>query len=143
MRFLNDATSFAVGEAWLGHGRGADKVVAVTLGTGFGSAFIDSGVPVVERDDVPGGGCLWHLPYRNGAVDDYFTTRWFIRQFKAISGREIGGAKSVAVLAGRGDAVALGVFDNYGRDLGEFLAPWLMQFAAEVVRFGGEHFRGL
>ena len=48
MRFLNDATSFAVGEAWLGRGQGERKVVAITLGTGFGSAFIDTGVPVVE-----------------------------------------------------------------------------------------------
>ena len=63
MRFLNDATSFAVGEAWLGRGKDARKLVVATLGTGFGSAFIDDGVPVVERDDVPEEGCLWYLPY--------------------------------------------------------------------------------
>jgi glucokinase len=137
MRFLNDATCFAVGEAWLGRGMGMAKVVAVTLGTGFGSAFIDAGVPVVERHDVPAEGCLWHLPYRNGVVDDYFTTRWFIRQFKAISGREVSGAKSVADQARRGDAAALGVFEHYGRSLGEFLAPWLKKFAADMVVFGG------
>ncbi len=137
LRFLNDATSFAVGEAWLGRGEGMAKVVAVTLGTGFGSAFIDAGVPVVERDDVPGEGCLWHLPYRNGVVDDYFTTRWFVRQFKAISGCDVSGAKRVANLARRGDAIALGVFENYGKDLGEFLAPWLKKFSADVVVLGG------
>jgi len=137
LRFLNDATSFAVGEAWLGRGRGADKVVAVTLGTGFGSAFIDAGVPVVDRDDVPEAGCLWHLPYRDGVVDDYFTTRWFVRHFKAVSGREISGAKSVADQARSGDGSALGVFEHYGRSLGEFLAPWLKKFTADVVVFGG------
>jgi len=137
LRFLNDATSFAVGEAWLGRGRGADKVVAITLGTGFGSAFIDAGVPVVERDDVPGEGCFWHLPYRDSIVDDYFTTRWFVRHFKDVSGRETSGAKSVADQARRGDAAALGIFESYGRDLGEFLAPWLKKFSADVIVFGG------
>jgi len=137
MRFLNDAASFAVGEAWQGRGRRAGRVIAITLGTGFGSAFIDAGVPVVERDDVPAEGCLWHLPYRDGIVDDYFTTRWFVRRFKAISGSEISGAKSVADRARRGDATALGVFESYGRGLGEFLAPWLKRFSADVVVFGG------
>lgn len=137
MRFLNDATCFAIGEAWLGEGRDAHKVVAVTLGTGFGSAFIEAGVPVVERDDVPGEGCLWHLPYLDGIADEYFTTRWFVRHFKAVSGRETSGAKMVADLARGGDSVALGVFERYGKNLGEFLAPWLKKFATDVVVFGG------
>jgi glucokinase len=137
VRFLNDATCFAVGEAWLGCGRSARKVVAVTLGTGLGSAFIDAHVPVVERDDVPDEGCLWHLPYRDGIADDYFTTRWFVRSYKAVCGRGISGAKSVADQARSGDASALGVFEHYGRSLGEFLAPWLNRFTADVVVFGG------
>ena len=137
MRFLNDATSFAVGEAWLGRGQGARKVVAVTLGTGFGSAFIDSGVPVVERDDVPGEGCLWYLPFADGIADDYFTTRWFIRQFEVVSGRRVRGAKDVADQARDGDATAREVFEHYGASMGEFLAPWLQKFAADSVVLGG------
>ena len=137
MRFLNDATSFAVGEAWLGRGQGARKVVAVTLGTGFGSAFIDSGVPVVARDDVPGEGCLWYLPFADGIADDYFTTRWFIRQFEVVSGRRVRGAKDVADQARDGDATAREVFEHYGASMGEFLAPWLQKFAADSVVLGG------
>jgi glucokinase len=137
LRFLNDATSFAVGEAWLGCGLGARRVVAVTLGTGFGSAFIDAGVPVVKRDDVPGEGCLWHLPYRDGIADDYFTTRWFTDHFKAVSGRQTSGAKSVADQARSGDSSALGMFEYFGESLGEFLAPWLKKFTADVIVLGG------
>ncbi|MCW8926809.1 MAG: ROK family protein [Xanthomonadales bacterium] len=137
MRFLNDATSFAVGEAWLGKGRGARKVVAVTLGTGFGSAFIDTGVPIVERDDVPPEGCLWHLPYRNGTADDYFTTRWFMRRYEAVSGHRIRGALDVAERARSGDSAADDTFRHYGQCLGEFLAPWLQKFGADLVVLGG------
>ena len=117
--------------------RSARKVIAVTLGTGFGSAFIDAGVPVVERDDVPGEGCLWYLPYRDGVADDYFTTRWFVRQFEAVSGRQVSGAKEVAGQARGGNTAAHGVFELYGRCMGEFLAPWLQKFAADVVVLGG------
>jgi glucokinase len=137
MRFLNDATSFAVGEAWLGRGKGVRKVVAVTLGTGFGSAFIDDGVPVVDRDDVPGEGCLWHLPYRNGTADDYFSTRWFVRRYEAVSGHRIRGAWDVAEQARGGDGAAEDTFRHYGQRLGEFLAPWLQKFEPDMVVLGG------
>lgn len=137
MRFLNDATSFAVGEAWFGCGKGADKVVAVTLGTGFGSAFIDRGVPVVERDDVPEEGCLWYLPYADGIADEHFTTRWFVKHYGEVSGEEVTGAKEVAGAARAGDATAQGVFEHYGRSMGEFLDPWLQRFAADTVVLGG------
>jgi len=137
MRFLNDATSFAAGEAWLGQGKDARKVLAVTLGTGFGSAFIDDGIPVVERDDVPGEGCLWYLPYRDGVADDYFTTRWFARHFESVSGRQVSGAKEVADEARNGYVTAQDVFEFYGSCMGEFLSPWLQKFAADVIILGG------
>jgi len=137
MRFLNDATSFAVGEAWLGRGKGVRKVVVATLGTGFGSAFIDDGVPVVARDDVPDEGCLWHLPYTDGIADEYFSTRWFVKHYAEVSGREVKGAKEVADQARSGDLVAQSVFEHYGRSLGKFFGPWLQKFAADVVVLGG------
>ncbi len=137
MRFLNDATSFAVGEAWLGRGKNARKLVVATLGTGFGSAFIDDGVPVVERDDVPEEGCLWYLPYADGIADEYFTTRWFVKHYGEVSGREVSGAKEVAEAARAGETTAQGVFDQYGRGMGEFLGPWLAKFEADTVVLGG------
>ena len=94
------------------------KLVVATLGTGFGSAFIDDGVPVVERDDVPEEGCLWYLPYADGIADEYFTTRWFVKHYGGISGREVSGAKEVAEAARAGDTTAQGVFDQYGRPAG-------------------------
>ena len=64
-RFLNDATAFGVGVSSMGKAKNYSKVIAITLGTGFGSAFIKDGVPQVKTEDVPTGGCLWDKPYKD------------------------------------------------------------------------------
>ena len=136
VRFMNDATSFAVGEAWLGKAAGFKKSLALALGTGFGSAFIEDGVPVVEREDVPELGCLWHLPYRGGIADDTFSTRWFVKTYMERSGRKMHGAKEIHEAAER-DPQAKKVFIEYFSYLGEFLAPWVNKFSAEIIVLGG------
>ena len=45
VRFMNDATAFAVGEAWMGSAKDVSRSMSITLGTGFGSAFIEQGIP--------------------------------------------------------------------------------------------------
>ncbi len=136
MRFLNDATSFAVGEAWLGMGQGFERVVAVTLGTGFGSAFIDRGIPISRREDVPKEGCLWHLPYRSGIGDDYFSTRWFVQEYEKLSGQKTPNAKAIADMAGHNPDVQE-LFDLFGRNLSHFLSFWLRKFQADRLVIGG------
>jgi glucokinase len=136
LRFINDATSFAIGEAWLGKAKGYDRSVAITLGTGFGSAFIDEGVPVVERPDVPAQGCVWYLPFRNGIADDYFSTRWFTRRYAEKSGKNLTGAKEIAGQTDY-DPLAIEVFQEFGRNLGDFLGPWLKSFNAGILVIGG------
>lgn len=142
MRFLNDATAFAVGEAWLGEGRGFQKVVVITLGTGFGSAFIDGGAPVVVRADVPKEGCLWHLPFKDSIADDYFATKWFVREYEKQTGGKIEGVKDLMGKNGT-DEVAQKLFAQFGHNLAECLAPWLKSFGAEVLVIGGNIARAL
>jgi glucokinase len=43
---VNDAVAYAMGEATWGAGRGAERVLVVTIGTGFGAAVIDQGRPI-------------------------------------------------------------------------------------------------
>ncbi|MEE4216485.1 MAG: ROK family protein [Xanthomonadales bacterium] len=137
IRFLNDATSFAVGEAWLGKGMGRRKVLAITLGTGLGSAFIDDGIPVIDGENVPAEGCLWHLPFRYGVADQFFTTRWFVKAYADRSGGKVTAARDVAERADGGDPVALAIFERFGSNLAGFLAPWLRTFQADVFVMGG------
>lgn len=136
MRFLNDATSFAVGEAWLSNGNGYDKQLCITLGTGLGAGFTNKGIPVVNSDKVPPEGCLWNLPYGEGIADDYFSTRGFINSYQNLTGVEVNGVKELANNY-KTDSIAKQVFDSFGENLGNFLSPWLKRFDADALIIGG------
>ncbi len=135
VRFMNDATSFAVGEAWAG-GFSRQHLISVTLGTGFGSAFLENGFPVVTRADVPKLGCLWHLPFKDDIADDYFSTRWYVHRYEELSGELLPGVKEIAERVGH-DVQAESLFGEFGANLGEFLAPWIKKFAAGNIVIGG------
>jgi glucokinase len=137
IRFMNDATSFAVGEAWIGKAAGYKKSISITLGTGFGSAFIESGLPVLERNDVPVMGCVWHLPYKDGIADEYFSTRWFIKRFVEKTGNVLTGVKEIAEQAIIGNTEAKNLFKEFGQNLAEFLGPWIKKFETEILVIGG------
>lgn len=136
VRFMNDASSFAVGEAWAGKAAGYKRMMAITLGTGFGSAFLEDRIPVVDGDRVPGMGCVYHLPVGNGIADDYFSTRWFTARYREVTGRDAAGVREVAMMAGRAPEVH-DIFSEFGASLGAFLAPWLIKFDAEILVIGG------
>lgn len=136
VRFMNDATSFAVGEAWAGRAEGYSRIVAITLGTGFGSAFLENRIPVVEGDRVPEQGCVYHLPYGDDIADEYFSTRGLIRRYHVVTGKEAEGVKEIAMLADN-NLKLQELFAEFGTDLGYFLLPWLKRFEAEAVVLGG------
>lgn len=135
-RYLNDALSFAVGECWTGKAAGYKNVVAITLGTGFGSAFLTNGIPIIEGDRVPPMGYVYHIPYKSSIADDYFSTRWFISEYEMRTGRKCSGVKEIALEAKSNDE-AQQLFSDFGRDLGLFLAPILRTFVADCLVIGG------
>lgn len=136
IRFMNDASSFAVGEAWAGSARNYSRSLSITFGTGFGSAFIADKIPVCDGPQVPRIGCVYHLPYGEGIADDYFSTRWFLKQYKLRTGKELPGVKELASLAST-DKVVHDLFTEFGEKSARFLAPWLKRFEAEVLVVGG------
>jgi glucokinase len=135
-RFMNDASSFAVGEAWAGKASKVRRSISVTLGTGFGSAFISEKVPVVDGPDVPRLGCVYHLPFKGNIADESFSTRWFTGSYKKITGRNVTGVKELAELAPR-DKAAKDLFTEYGENMGIFLSPWINRFKAGMLVIGG------
>ena len=136
IRFMNDASSFAVGEAWAGSASAVDRSLSITLGTGFGSAFIANRIPIVDGSLVPRIGCVYHLPYLNGIADDYFSTRGLLGRYNNLTGKHLNGVKEMASLADADKAVS-DLFNDFGEKLGEFLAPWLKGFGAEILVIGG------
>jgi len=135
-RYLNDAMSFAIGECWMGKASDYKNVVAITLGTGFGSAFLTDGVPVIEGNRVPKMGYVYHIPYESGIADDYFSTRWFIAEYAARTGVACNGVKEIADRATREDE-AKKMFEDFGTNMGNFLAPLLRNFEASCLVIGG------
>jgi len=136
VRFINDATAFAIAEAWIGVGQGIPNIIALTLGTGFGSAFIADGIPVLEGDTVPEMGCVWHLPFKEGIADDYFSTRWFEKSYLKLTGRQVNGVKEISELFDY-DEIARQLLIEYGTNMGDFLAPWIKKFDAKHIIIGG------
>lgn len=136
IRFMNDASSFAVGEAWAGSAIREKKSLSITLGTGFGSAFISDRIPIVDGPLVPRIGCVYHLPYRDGIADDYFSTRGLLGRYKNKTGRDLKGVKELAALASS-EKIVMDLFTDFGDNLAFFLAPWLTGFGAEILVIGG------
>ena len=136
VRFINDATAFAIGEDWLGNAKGFSRSLCITLGTGFGSAFLREGLPVVKGGEVPEMGCLYHLPFDGGTADDYFSTRGLVNRYNKLTGKKVTGAREIAEAAKVEDA-ALEVFRDFGARLVELLEPWIRKFGVEVLVIGG------
>ena len=135
--FNNDAACFAMGEYFRGGAKGFDKAIIVTLGTGFGASFLNKGHPQTSGKGVTEGGELWDVPWKEGIADDYFTTRGVVNEWKARTSEELSGAKEIADLAKAGNQTAIKIFNDFGSDLAEFIAPWLKGFDAKAFVIGG------
>jgi glucokinase len=136
VRFINDATAFAIGESIAGKAANARRCLAITLGTGFGSAFLNDKVPIVSGKEVPANGMVYHLPFENGTADDYFSTRGLLGRYQALTGHELAGVKELAAKA-PGDLLVQEIFQDFGTKLGLFLLPWIKTFGVEVLVIGG------
>ncbi|CAF2084802.1 unnamed protein product [Rotaria magnacalcarata] len=160
--FYNDATCFAVGEAMSIQHKAYQRILALTLGTGFGSTFIDQNEIIKNRCDVPPGGMLWNYPYDDKSIaDDWFSIRGLINIYNTILQQEsldnhshmsINKEKlilninnksntldgvSLAAQASNGDENALKAFQIFAECLGNFLIPHIKNFKADLIVIGG------
>jgi len=136
VRYINDATAFALGEDWLGKASGFNRSLSITLGTGFGSAFLKNHRPVVSGDEVPATGAVWHLPFGDGNADDYFSTRGLLNRYQIRTRQELSGVKELAALASS-DETARELFVDFGYKMGVFLKPWIEKSGTEILVIGG------
>ena len=135
--FSNDAICFALGEQWKGAAVGYHRVVAVTLGTGLGAAFLQAGRPVVDGKNVPADGVLYPVPYKGGKAEDYFSERGLLRAYASKKGEQLQKGKVVYQRACGGEPEALAVWATFGRSFAQFLVPWLRLFRADGLVLGG------
>ncbi|KIL40853.1 hypothetical protein SD70_10470 [Gordoniibacillus kamchatkensis] len=120
VRFANDAALFAMGEAHYGQAAMYRRAVCLTLGTGIGSGFVETGRLIRQRDDVPENGWVYHLPYRSSVVDDYVSRRGILELAREmgikLQGQDV---KGLAEAARRGDEDSIRLFDTFGSRMAE------------------------
>jgi glucokinase len=134
--FRNDAQCFLLGENWHGAATGCRNLIGITLGTGFGSAFMRDGVCVENGPGVPKEGWFYLVPFGAGIADDYFSTRGLLRSYRVRGGGSIADARELAGRAGS-DQLARVVFEEWGGLLADFLAPYVRESAPEKIVIGG------
>ena len=150
----NDANVAAMGEMWLGAGRGEKNVVMVTLGTGVGGGVIVNGHMIVgqhgaggeighicvNREEEDACGCGLH-----GCLEQYASATGIAKLArKALSGEHeetvLHGepsAKDVFDAVKAGDEVAKEVAETFGKYLGTALAVIAGVVDPQVFVIGG------
>lgn len=131
--FANDADCFAEG-AYFRHKLNSRRTVFLTLGTGFGSAFMIDGDVVKHHLDIPETGVFYNQPFLDTIADACFSSRWLLSEYKRISGQSV---KSVKAIADLNNEISKAVFINFGNNMGTFLFPWLEKFGCEELVIGG------
>ncbi|MCC9165777.1 ROK family protein [Pontibacter harenae] len=128
IRFMNDAGCFLQGEAFCGAARTYSSAIGLTLGTGLGSSRYMNGV-AQDAD-------LWNTPFKDGIAEDYLSTRWFVNRCYDLYGRMVEGVKELVDLVEK-LPVAKSIFEEFGENLGQFLAYFIQLDKPEAVILGG------
>lgn len=126
IRFINDASSYLLGEVYFGVARGEQNVVGVTLGTGLGSAQWQNG-KLIDGD-------LWCTPYAEGTAEDYMAARWLIHEYFARTGTLLDGVKDLAAI---NSPMVDEIFQHYGENLAKIILQRYQNQLPEVVVVGG------
>lgn len=136
IRFINDASAFAIAVSTIGKAKSFDRCVAITLGTGLGASFIVNRKPVFSHSQVPKGGFLYNQLVDGIIADDLFSTRGLLHLYHLVSGQQATNALEIYQMA-KSDPKARETFQLFGQELGRFLSPFVEKFGAEVLVLGG------
>jgi glucokinase len=145
----NDANLAALGESWIGAGKGEKVVLCVTLGTGVGGGLIVNGEIYQGATGVSNhiGHIVVHpdgpqAPYGNsGILEQYVSATGIIRLAKEAGVRLPKGepmeAYSFQKMAEAGNAKMRKVYDRAGRILGIGLTSAIHLLNPSVIIFSG------
>jgi glucokinase len=139
LHFLKDADAFGLGEWRAGAASGHERAVAITLGTGVGSAFLAAGSVIDDDPSVPPEGRLDLLAIDGRPLEDTVSRRAILARYATLTeGVRTGlDVRDLAERARAGDFVARRVFDDAMGALGKAICPWLSAFRATALVVGG------
>jgi len=126
--FRNDAEAFLHGEVNGGNALNFNRAIGITLGTGLGSAVSIAGKTTDANLGVSS--------FKHGIAEDYISTRWFVKRYQECSGKKVRDTKSLVDLY-ESDPVVPVLFNDFARNLADFLFPFIKAHDAEVVIIGG------
>ncbi len=136
--FENDAACFGLGESFSEEAASCRRIIAITLGTGYGATFIEDHRILKEGEGIPPGGLLYNTPFGGGIAEDYISARGISSEYDKLSGN---GKKEPREIAERAflfnDAAARQVFADFGANLAASLLPWIRSFKADGIVLGG------
>lgn len=135
-KFVNDANAFALGEAYFGGAKDADRVIVLAIGTGLGSGFIADHKIVETGDTVPADGEVWNLPYGEDIADAQFSTRGVVARYEKLTGVKMPGVKEIAERFAT-DEAARQTLEAFGWELADFAAPLIERFMCKDILIGG------
>ncbi len=131
--FANDAHCFAIGSCHSLEIK-TRRNIFLTLGTGFGSAFLENGQLVLQHPDISSPRALYSEPFGETIADDYFSTRWFLHEYASLTGETV---VSVKQLVEEHPQEAAVLFKQFAANLSAFLLQGLHGFDCDTLVIGG------
>lgn len=125
---MNDAACFLRGEVYYGAARGYQDVIGITLGTGTGSAMHHNGVTHDAN--------LGPAPFMDSIADEYFSTRWFVKRYRELTGTTVKDVKALTDLY-QTDANVKTIFAEFVKNLVVFLEGFVKAEKPHVIVMGG------
>lgn len=127
IHFSNDAACFLQGELFTAQENLPDNIAGFTLGTGFGSAITELNAAIDAN--------LWCAPFKEGIAEDYLSTRWFVENYQKRTGSLL---TDVLSISEQGEQhIVAELFDDFGKNLGEFLLFYYNKYKWEHIILGG------
>jgi len=130
----NDANVFALGEAIFGHGRDANVLIGLTLGTGFGCGI------VIHQKIFEGAtgtaGEIWLSPYQDSMFEEYISGRGLARIYEKYSGEKVIGPE-IESRARLAQEAAVQAWKEFGRHLGVIISHMVNFLDPDVIVIGG------
>lgn len=145
----NDADCFGLGAYQLHLGSDPGKLIGITLGTGFGTSFVNSGVMADAETGVPPEGNLFNQPLslvtdtdtselQFDKAENIISARGILHYINTRANTNHQDLATIAKLAVQEEnPLFITAFKTFGQALGTCLAPWIGAFRPDKLVIGG------
>ena len=142
---LNDANAAALGECFIGRGKGFEHVLMITLGTGVGGGIVLGGKIFGGMRGIAGE--LGHFTLYQGGIpcpcgktgcfESYAATTALVRRAKEATGESELNGRIIFTRAAQGDQAMLCVLHHWIEDIAAGISGLVHIFNPQIVLIGG------